>query len=177
MAAWCVLAGLVVASAAAVEPLDPGAAPAGTRGVVLTEMAGGEIVEVPLTVLGTLGATAPEGEIVLVRLDDPRFETTGIAAGMSGSPVYVDGKLLGALALGWAFAREPIGGVTPFTRMQSLADAPRPSPSLPRLARCRSPSSWSRRGRERSPIGFSTGCCRARARAFPTFPWSCPRPR
>ena len=112
---------LVLAVAAAVaepvEILDVAEAVPGRVGVCLTEMDGGERVEIPLTVLGTIGSGAPEGEIVLVRLDDPRFEKTGIIAGMSGSPVYLDGRLLGALAFGWPFAKEPIGGVTPFSRM------------------------------------------------------------
>ena len=41
----------------------------------------------------------------------------GIAAGMSGSPVYVDGKLMGAIAYGWSFAKEPLAGVTPIESM------------------------------------------------------------
>jgi len=84
-------------------------------------MEGGQLVEIPLTVLGTLGAVAPESEMVLVRLEAERFKQTGVIAGMSGSPVYVDGRLLGALAVGWPFATEPIAGVTPFSRMQQLA--------------------------------------------------------
>ncbi|HOC43292.1 MAG TPA: SpoIVB peptidase S55 domain-containing protein [Thermoanaerobaculales bacterium] len=116
-----VAVGLLVAAALpAVEPVDPSEVPPGSRGVCLTEMDGGELVEIPVTVLGQLGASAPERDIVLVRLDDPRFAETGIIAGMSGSPVYVDGRLLGALAYGWSFSREPIGGVTPFVRMLSL---------------------------------------------------------
>ena len=51
------------------------------------------MVEIPLTVIGTVGPWTPEGEIVLVRLEDERFRHTGIIAGMSGSPVYVDGRL------------------------------------------------------------------------------------
>lgn len=100
----------------------------GVRGVCLTEMDGGEMVEIPVTVLGVMAAATPEGETVLVRLDDPRFEDTGIIAGMSGSPVYVDGALLGALAFGWPFSKEPIGGVTPFGRMLQLGQDPAPQP-------------------------------------------------
>ena len=112
----CVL-GACAAVARATELVDLTDARPGRTGVCVTEMDHGERVEVPLTVLGVIGTGAPEGEIVLVRLDDPRFEETGIIAGMSGSPVYLDGKLLGALAFGWPFAKEPIGGVTPFQRM------------------------------------------------------------
>jgi hypothetical protein len=115
---------LVGTAAWAVESLAPAAATPGRTGVCITEMDGGERVEIPLTVLGTVGSGSPDGEIVLVRLDHPRFEETGIIAGMSGSPVYLDGKLLGALAYGWAFASEPIGGVTPFARMLEIAPAP-----------------------------------------------------
>jgi hypothetical protein len=112
------------------EDLDPAEAVPGRTGICVTEMDGGERVEIPLTVLGTVGAGTPDGEIVLVRLDHPRFEETGIIAGMSGSPVYLDGKLLGALAYGWAFASEPIGGVTPFSRMLEI-DRSSPASAAP----------------------------------------------
>jgi hypothetical protein len=118
-----VLFGVAAALAAgATEVVSPDQVVPGSMGVCVTEMDGGEIVEIPLTVIGTVGPWTPEGEIVLVRLDDDRFRDTGIIAGMSGSPVIVDGRLLGALAYGWSFAKEPIGGVTPFVRMESLAD-------------------------------------------------------
>jgi hypothetical protein len=109
----------VVGIAADVIDLDE--VTAGMTGICVTEMDGGEVVEIPLTVLGVLGPAAPEREIVLVRLDSERFETTGIIAGMSGSPVYLEGRLLGALAFGWSFSKQPIGGVTPFRRMLELA--------------------------------------------------------
>jgi hypothetical protein len=115
---------LAVELAGAIEAVDPSEIAPGTAGVCITEMDGGERVEIPLTVLGTVGPWAPEGEMVLVRLEDERFRHTGIIAGMSGSPVYVDGRLLGALAFGWSFAKDPIGGVTPFVRMENLGDPP-----------------------------------------------------
>ncbi len=113
---------LFAAAAQAFEVIDPADVAPGSKGICITEMDGGEMVEIPLTVIGTVGPWTPEGEIVLVRLEDERFQETGIIAGMSGSPVYVDGRLLGALAFGWSFSKEPIGGVTPFTRMETLAD-------------------------------------------------------
>ncbi len=96
-------------------------------------MDGGERVEIPLTVLGTVSSGSPDGEMVLVRLDAPRFRETGIIAGMSGSPVYLDGKLLGALAFGWSFATEPIGGVTPFAQMLEIEPLPTVPAAAPRL--------------------------------------------
>jgi len=113
---------LFTTMAQAVEVIDPAEITPGSTGICITEMDGGERVEIPLTVIGTVGPWTPEGEIVLVRLEDDRFRHTGIIAGMSGSPVYVDGRLLGALAFGWSFSKEPIGGVTPFSRMETLAD-------------------------------------------------------
>jgi hypothetical protein len=115
---------LYAATAGAIEVIAPSEVEPGSAGVCITEMDGGEIVEIPLTVIGTVGPWTPEGEMVLVRLEDDRFRHTGIIAGMSGSPVYVEGRLLGALAFGWSFAKEPIGGVTPFIRMESLAETP-----------------------------------------------------
>ena len=116
----------------AVDSLDPAEATPGRTGVCITEMDGGERLEIPLTVLGTVGSGRPNGEIVLVRLDHPRMRETGIIAGMSGSPVYLDGKLLGALAYGWAFASEPIGGVTPFVRMLEVEPSPSATGAAPR---------------------------------------------
>ena len=121
----CVLISAAFAVAAeAVDHLTLADATPGRTGVCITEMDGGERVEIPLTVLGTIGSGTPDGEIVLVRLDDPRFEHTGIISGMSGSPVYLDGRLLGALAFGWPFAKDPIGGVTPFERMLEVEPSP-----------------------------------------------------
>ena len=113
---------LFAAAAQAFEVVEPSEVAPGAKGVCITEMDGGEVVEIPLTVIGAVGPWTPEGEIVLVRLEDERFRETGIIAGMSGSPVYVEGRLLGALAFGWSFSKEPIGGVTPFSRMETLAD-------------------------------------------------------
>ncbi len=131
----CVALATTAVVAGAVEVIDPADVPAGSRGTCITEMAGGEMLEIPVTILGTVGPYAPEQEMVLVRLEDERFSKTGIIAGMSGSPVYVDGKLLGALAYGWSFSVEPIGGVTPFTRMESLGSGGREEVSNATIAR------------------------------------------
>lgn len=101
----------------AVEIMDPSQLKAGDEGVFVTEVDGGELLRSPIRVLGVLGGSLPGGEMVLIRLLAPRFEKTGVAAGMSGSPVYVRGRLVGALAFGWNFASAPIAGVTPFSRM------------------------------------------------------------
>jgi hypothetical protein len=66
----------------------------------------------------------PKQDVILIRAEDPRVEFSGIVAGMSGSPVYIEGKLMGAIAYAWSFAKEPLGGVTPIESM--LAERARP---------------------------------------------------
>jgi SpoIVB peptidase S55 len=67
----------------------------------------------------------PKQDVILVKAEDPRVEFSGIAAGMSGSPVYIDGKLIGAIAYAWAFAKEPLAGVTPIESMLAERNRPR----------------------------------------------------
>ena len=73
-------------------------------------------------VLGVLkNANGPKGDIILVRLSGEKAEYTGVVAGMSGSPVYFDGKLAGALAFRIGeFSKEPIAGVTPIAEMLEI---------------------------------------------------------
>jgi hypothetical protein len=73
-------------------------------------------------ILGILrGQNGPKGNIILVRLGGKKAEYTGVVAGMSGSPVYIDGKLVGALAFRIGeFSKEPIGGVTPIEEMLEI---------------------------------------------------------
>jgi hypothetical protein len=123
--------------AATTELIEPSEIAPGTSGLCVTELDGGELVEIPLTVIGTIGPGSAEGEIILVRLHGERWEKTGIIAGMSGSPVYIDGRLLGALAFGWQFSKEPIGGVTPFSRMLNLAETTPTTPATPASAASR----------------------------------------
>jgi hypothetical protein len=73
----------------------------------------------------------PKQDIILVRAEDPRVEAVGIAAGMSGSPVYLEGKVAGAIAYGWSFAKEPLAGVTPIESIlaeRNRPDRPPPDP-------------------------------------------------
>src|ERR1700678_1700936 len=98
----------------------------GMKGVVYTIFTGDEIEKVDLVVLGVLhNALGPKQDIILVQLLGEKAEHTGVVAGMSGSPVYFDGKLAGALSLKLgAFTKEAIGGVTPIENMLSGNDAP-----------------------------------------------------
>jgi hypothetical protein len=91
----------------------------GMRGYGLSVFQGTTIDKFPIEVLGVLQKVQGGGDIVLIKiLGGPVVERkSGIIAGMSGSPVYINGKMLGAIALGWGFPKEPIGGVTPITEM------------------------------------------------------------
>src|SRR6059058_479918 len=90
----------------------------GQRGVGRTVFAGDKIDEFQVEILGVLkNAIAPKQDLILARLSGGPLESTGVIAGMSGSPVYIDGKLVGAVALGFPFAKEAITGITPIEQM------------------------------------------------------------
>src|SRR5438034_8677756 len=74
-------------------------------------------------VIGVLKNTSPGRDMILCRLSGMNLEKTGVIQGMSGSPIYINGKLLGAVAYAWAFGKEPIAGVTPFCQMVEFAAA------------------------------------------------------
>src|SRR5215467_2474172 len=88
---------------------------AGMQGYAYTIFAGDQVEKFDLEVLGVLdNFLGPHQSIILVQLKGPKVEHTGVVAGMSGSPVYLDGRLAGALSLKLGvFTKEPIGGVTP----------------------------------------------------------------
>ncbi len=92
------------------------------RGVAYTVFEGVKPEPMDVEVLGVLhNVNGPKGNIILVRLHGAKVEYTGVVAGMSGSPVYIDGKLAGALAFRIGeFSKEPIGGVTPIADMLEI---------------------------------------------------------
>jgi len=87
----------------------------GMQGYAYTIFAGDQVEKFDLEVLGVMpNFLGPKQSIILVQLKGQKVEHTGVVAGMSGSPVYLDGKLAGALSLKLgAFTKEPIAGVTP----------------------------------------------------------------
>jgi hypothetical protein len=95
---------------------------AGMRGVAYTVFEGVKPEPMDVEVLGVLhNVNGPKGDVILVRLHGAKVEYTGVVAGMSGSPVYIDGKLAGALAFRIGeFSKEPIGGVTPIADMLEI---------------------------------------------------------
>jgi hypothetical protein len=85
------------------------------QGYAYTIFAGDQVEKFDLEVLGVMdNFLGPKQSIILVQLKGPKVEHTGVVAGMSGSPVYLNGKLAGALSLKLGiFTKEPIAGVTP----------------------------------------------------------------
>ena len=96
---------------------------AGMHGVAYTVFQGTKPESMGVEVLGILrNANGPKGDIILVRLSGEKVEYTGVVAGMSGSPVYLNGKLAGALAFRIGeFSKEPIAGVTPIKEMFEIS--------------------------------------------------------
>jgi len=92
------------------------------HGVAYTVFEGVKPEPMDLEVLGVLrNVNGPKGDIILIRLKGTKPEYTGVVAGMSGSPVYIDGKLAGALAFRIGqFSKEPIAGVTPIADMLEI---------------------------------------------------------
>lgn len=94
----------------------------GMTGVAYTVFQGKKPEPMDVEVLGVLrNMTGPKGDVILVRLHGQKPEFTGVVAGMSGSPVYIDGKLVGAIAYRIGeFSKEPIAGVTPIEKMLEI---------------------------------------------------------
>jgi hypothetical protein len=90
----------------------------GMRGVALTVVAGTKVESFDVQILEIVPGAGPAGDLILIRASGPLIARTGgIAAGMSGSPVYVNGRLVGAIGYGWAFADHSLGLVTPIETM------------------------------------------------------------
>ena len=89
----------------------------GMKGTGQTVMVGTRLEAFGAEVLGVMRGVSPGRDMVLCRLTGCNLEHAGIIQGMSGSPIHIDGKLLGAVAFAWEFAKDPIAGVTPFQQM------------------------------------------------------------
>ena len=112
---------------------------AGMKGYGKTVFQGGKIERFEFEVLGVQKNSAPGRSRIMVRASGGPLAETGILAGMSGSPCYIDGKLIGALSTGIPWEKEAIGGITPIAEMlDQLRDIPETAPSrtpliLPKL--------------------------------------------
>jgi SpoIVB peptidase S55 len=90
----------------------------GLKGIARTVFSGSEPEEFGVEVLGVLdGFTGPRQSTIIAKLSGPNVDKTGVFAGMSGSPVFIDNKLVGAIAYSFPFSKEPICGITPIKQM------------------------------------------------------------
>jgi hypothetical protein len=121
----CLAAGLLPAQTRTfpVDDLKPGMVATGR-----TVFEGDRLDEFKAHILGVLRNTiGPRRNLILARLEGGPLANTGVIAGMSGSPVYIDGRLVGAVSYSLGqFSKEPIAGITPFDEMVDAATLPSP---------------------------------------------------
>ncbi len=130
---FCLVLGTAV-GATIILPLEQ--VKPGMKGIGRTVFEGTKIEEFEAEILGVLPNFQPHKNLILARLKGRGLETTGVISGMSGSPVYVDGKLIGAIAYSFPFAKEAVAGITPIGEMLSIPESGGAAPSslLPQLA-------------------------------------------
>jgi hypothetical protein len=119
IASFLAAAGLLCAQRPNILPLRD--VKAGMKGIGRTVFAGDRIEEFQADILGVLENSGPGQSIILARLSGGPLAKTGVMQGMSGSPVYVDGKLIGAVALAFTFATDSIAGIRPIEEMFDVA--------------------------------------------------------
>ncbi len=147
-----VLATFAISGAASAAPptLPFSEVRAGMKGIGKTVFHGETVDSFDVEIVGVLPNIGPGQDLILGRCTGGPLAQTGILAGMSGSPVTIDGKLVGAIAYSWGFAKDAIAGITPIEEMLSVGvrdhAAPgrsRPAAAMPwtdALARLRAPA-------------------------------------
>ena len=103
----------------------------GMKGYGLTVFEGTTVEKFDVEILGLLHNIGPGQNLILARVDSPVIRRAGVIAGMSGSPIFIDGKVIGALAFAWQFAKEPVAGITPIEEMLKLSQVVRPAGASP----------------------------------------------
>jgi hypothetical protein len=125
------LAAGTAAAAAEILPLDQ--VKAGQRGKGRTVFLDNKIEEFDVEILGILVNNAAKRNVILARLRGQNLESTGVIQGMSGSPVYIEGKIVGAVAFSFAYAKEALAGITPIGEMLAIigekSRLPAPAPA------------------------------------------------
>jgi hypothetical protein len=123
----------------------------GQRGYGLTVWSGNQLKKFDFEVVGVLKSN-PKSGVIIAKSDDEELKRVGVVAGMSGSPVYIGNKLLGALAFTWTYLKEPMFGITPISDMLDLEKYQRRYVSLPKDLRYVVPLLVSGVSREVRPI-------------------------
>jgi hypothetical protein len=115
------LAAVYATSALATEKMPLSQVEKGMKGYGLTVFEGSTVEKFDVEILGVLHNIGPGQNLILAKVDSAVIRRAGVIGGMSGSPVLIDGKVIGALAYAWQFAREPIAGITPIDEMLKIA--------------------------------------------------------
>ena len=93
---------------------------AGMKGYGISVFGGNKLDTFDVEILGVLDQVGPGRKLIIARLSGAGLEKTGIISGMSGSPIFINGKIIGAAAYGWTFSVEPITGITPIDEIISI---------------------------------------------------------
>ncbi len=117
---------LCASTVAAAERMPLSQIQKGMKGYGLTVFEGTNVEKFDVEILGVLQNIGPGQNLILAKVDHPVVARAGIIAGMSGSPVFIDGKVIGALAYAWQFAKEPVAGITPIEEMLKIAQVTKP---------------------------------------------------
>lgn len=120
----CLLAASVAAAAERMPLTD---VKKGMKGYGLTVFEGTNVEKFDVEILGVLNNIGPGQNLILAKVDSPVVRRTGVIAGMSGSPIFIDGKVIGALAYAWQFSKEPVAGITPIEEMLKIAQRVAPA--------------------------------------------------
>jgi hypothetical protein len=118
---------LLAATLQAAERMPLSEVRKGMKGYGLSVFDGTTIEKFDVEILGVLNNIGPDQNLILGKVDSPLIRRTGIIAGMSGSPIFIDGKVIGALAYAWQFSKEPVAGITPIEEMLKVARATTPA--------------------------------------------------
>lgn len=105
---------------------------AGMKGKGKSVFEESKIEEFDVEILGVMGnPSQPKKNVILAKLRGKSVDNAGVISGMSGSPVYIDGKLIGAVAFNFPYSKEAIAGITPIAEMLAISEEKeRPPPSF-----------------------------------------------
>ena len=101
--------------------INPHTVEKGMQGIALSTFEGTKIDTIEVEILGKMPDYKFGKDIIIAKLRGKVVDEANLVAGISGSPVYIENKLLGAIAYGWAFSKEPICGITPFADMKEMS--------------------------------------------------------
>ncbi len=118
-------------SAPALKTMATSEIRAGMRGYGLSVFQGTVPERFDVEVIGVLQNFRPDQDLVLIKTPHPLLDHAGSVAGMSGSPIYLDDRLIGAYAYGWSFGKDPIAGVTPISNMLKELHRPQRQGAFP----------------------------------------------